>query len=939
LSHALLETWKRRAGHTLTLKGYADAGGVHGAIAHTAESVYQNLSPEEQAIARNIFVRLTELGEGTEDTRRRASFQELTSSAENSDQVRPVLNILADARLLTLSEATAEVAHEALIREWPTLREWLNEDREGLRLHRHLTEAAYDWELLGHDPGALYRGAHLAQANEWFASNRQALNAQERLFLEESNLQARREEQEREEQRERELAAAKELAETQRQSASRLRTRNRIITTVGSVALILAMLAGTFGLRSNENALRAENEKALATSRELALAANSNLDVDPELSILLSLQALNVARTSEAESALHSAVQASRVHVTLQPGGEVWSVEYSPDGKRIATTSGGGEEGVVKIWEVATWQELLAFNVPDIGDLKFSPDGAHLAIAYADKAGIWDAATGAQTLTLSGHTDWLQTLAFSPDGTLLATASNDHTAKVWDLATGREQFTLSGHSDIVATVEFRPDGTQLATGGWDWTTKIWDLSSGQEVLSLPSWITTYVPDGSQMVTTTLDGPPVILDANSGQELLRLSDPPGSGLLKFTEDYKKVFKGSYDGKLILWDLTTDQEILSFPAHVTTINDVAVHPDGIHVATASFDGTAKIWDISPQGNREWLTISGVTGLRPKVAYSPDGTRLATSGTDNSAVIWDAQTGKELVTMPGHIDVLYDIAFSPDGSRLATCSRDSTVRIWNSTTGKELLRLSKEGHGDGVIGATHSGIMAVAFSPDGERLATAGSDGTSILWNLVTGEPAITLTNQGIGFTNLAFSPDGTKLVTGTENILTEEIATIWDTATGKDLLRFEMPTRVVGLGFSPDGRNVLLSGFGGSLKMWNALTGAYLFPLVGHTDTVSDIAFTLDGSRVASASNDRTTKIWDASTGAELMTLRGHTGSVSGVAFSPDGARLATASPDGTARVYLLDVDELIDLAKSRLTRSLTIEECQKHLHMDQCPSEP
>ena len=159
LSHALLETWKRRAGHTLTLKGYADAGGVHGAIAHTAESIYQNLSPEEQAIARDIFLRLTELGEGTEDTRRRVSFEELTSSSEDIDHVRVVLNKLAEARLITLGEDTVEVAHEALIREWPTLREWLNQDREGLRLHRHLTEAAYEWELLGRDPGALVSGS------------------------------------------------------------------------------------------------------------------------------------------------------------------------------------------------------------------------------------------------------------------------------------------------------------------------------------------------------------------------------------------------------------------------------------------------------------------------------------------------------------------------------------------------------------------------------------------------------------------------------------------------------------------------------------------------------------------------------------------------------------------------------------------------------------
>src|SRR5581483_5993291 len=164
LSHALLETWKRRSGHTMTLKGYADAGGVRGAIAQTAETVYQQLSSEQQTIARNIFLRLTELGEGTEDTRRRAQMEELVPRAQDEVQVHAVLQLLANARLITLNQDTAEVAHEALIREWQTLREWLTQDRDGLRLHRHLTQAAQDWQLLEHDPGALYRGARLAQA-------------------------------------------------------------------------------------------------------------------------------------------------------------------------------------------------------------------------------------------------------------------------------------------------------------------------------------------------------------------------------------------------------------------------------------------------------------------------------------------------------------------------------------------------------------------------------------------------------------------------------------------------------------------------------------------------------------------------------------------------------------------------------------------------------
>jgi len=167
LSHALLATWRRRRGRTMTLGGYDDAGGVRGAIAKTAESVYRGLGADQQAVARSICMRLTELGEGTEDTRRRASLSEMMSIPASSVDVETVLHNLADARLITVAQNDVQVAHEALIREWPTLRGWLEEDREGLRVHRRLTESAQEWARLGKESGELYRGARLAQAAEW----------------------------------------------------------------------------------------------------------------------------------------------------------------------------------------------------------------------------------------------------------------------------------------------------------------------------------------------------------------------------------------------------------------------------------------------------------------------------------------------------------------------------------------------------------------------------------------------------------------------------------------------------------------------------------------------------------------------------------------------------------------------------------------------------
>ena len=237
LSHALLETWRRRRGRALTLKGYAEAGGIHRAIAQTAESVYGGLSLEKRELARRIFLRLTELGEGTQDTRRRASLTELFSTPELALQVEAVLNTLVEARLVTAGEGTVEVAHEALIREWPALRQWLDEDRESLRLHRHLTEAAQAWQAMERDPGELYRGARLAQAVEWAnqPENADALNAQEREFLTASREAEDREIAEREAQRKRELEAAQRTAEAERRRARRAGAFRRPATSSGGL--------------------------------------------------------------------------------------------------------------------------------------------------------------------------------------------------------------------------------------------------------------------------------------------------------------------------------------------------------------------------------------------------------------------------------------------------------------------------------------------------------------------------------------------------------------------------------------------------------------------------------------------------------------------------------------------------------------------------------
>jgi WD40 repeat protein/DNA-binding SARP family transcriptional activator len=942
LSHALLETWKRRAGRTLTLQGYAEAGGVRGAIAHTAESVYRSLSSDEQALARDIFLRLTEPGEGTEDTRRRAAIDELTSQTGKARSVRAVLNRLAEARLVILAEEFAEVAHEALIREWPTLREWLDQDREGLRLHRRLTEAAQDWVMLERDPGALYRGTSLAQTRDWAALHPAALNEGERAFLAASIESEQRVESERIAGQQRELEAARKLAEAERQraedgarSSALLRLRSRIITVMGAGALALAAIALFAGAR-------AEGERRLAVSRELSIAALNNLEVDPERSMLLALQALRQSDTPEARDALHRAVQASRLQLSLRHDGPVEDAVYSPDGSRIATAS---DDGFVRVWDATSGAEVLRLETGPAAGVAFSPDGARLATAdyAAGAATLWNAATGEKILTLTGHAGGVNQAVFSPDGTHLATAGEDGTARVWDLASGEPLFVLEGHTDIVGTVAFHPDGTHLITGSWDCTARVWDMQTGAEVRQFSGFAepveAVYSPDGSRLALSS--GTQVLLwTLTEDRELFTLRENTNLyDRVLFSPDGQRLATANLDGKAKIWDAETGEERLTLAGHSTGVFSLSFSPDGSSLVTAGEDGTARVWDLSPAGSREWLTLAAGTDALGAVEYSPDGARFATTSDDGTARVFDAETGNELLTLKGHTDRVDAVTFSSDGTRLVTSSGDNTIRVWDAATGEQLSVLS--GHGEGIVGGTFSGVLAVAYSPDGTRLATAGADGTAILWDARTGEKLSTFSNDGIGFTNLAFSPDGSRLALTTDQppaAVTGEDAElhVYDLTTNRRLFVASQPVRIWGVDYSSDGARLVTGGFGGTVLIRDAQTGAALFELSGHTSTVLAVVFSPDDRYVATASGDGTARLWDAETGAELLTLTGHDGGVRAVTFSPDGTRLATAGRDGTVRVYLLDIQELMALAQARLTRALTIEECTKYLHRATCP---
>ena len=955
LSHALLATWERRRGRTFTIDGYRASGGVRGAIAETAESVFNDhFNRRQKNLARTIFLRLTELGEGTEDTRRRATLNELVSQSEEAAQLRAVLNMLADARLVTLNEDSAEVAHEALIREWQRLHEWLSQDREGLRLHRHLTDSAHEWEARGQDAAELYRGARLVQVHEWASSNDDKLNAAESRFIAASIELEEREELDRETQRSRELIAARELAETQSRAAKQLRQRAVFMTGAFVLAIALAGIAVFFGNQANQNAAeaqrnaesaqqnaesasasqqQAESERRTAVSRELAAAAISSLESDPERSILLALQAEATEHTIEAENALHRSILASHVLLTIHNDHEVNGISYSPDGRYIATSS---KDNTAKIWDANTGRLLLtlAGHYDEVYFIDYSPDGKFIATSSFDHtAKIWDANTGQVLRTLEGHTDRVNDMSFNPDGTKVATSSHDTTVKIWDVATGRELLTISGNNDWVWSVAFSPDGTRIASASQDGIVKVWDADSGEELLTLPV-------EGSPMlysIAFNLDGTRIaagggsqypfmkIWDAVTGDILLdntfghtsainNIAFAPGGNLASTVGD---------DQKTKVWDSMTGQVLYELSGHTGPVVHATFSPDGTRLATASWDGTVRIWDITPQKEALFIPFANTdtSNWTWWLTYSPDGKRIITDYTDGDARIWDAESGRELLRLTG--PALYT-TFSPDGKLAAGGNYENNIIVWDAQTGSQLTTLV--GHEDIVL--------QVFFSPDGTRLASASTDGDLTVWDLANSRALFSVHEFGDAVTSVAYSPDGKYIVAG-GGTGGSGYGLILDATTGEKLFTLPLDGFLGAVSYSPDGKRVALSDFTGAVSIWDALTGEQVLTLRGHTTWVYAIPFSRDGKWIATASSDGTARVWDAVTGANVLTLNVDSQGVGGVEFSPDGKHLAVGGKLGIS-IFYLRIDDVIALAKTRVTRQLTIEECQQYLHMEACP---
>jgi WD40 repeat protein len=577
-----------------------------------------------------------------------------------------------------------------------------------------------------------------------------------------------------------------------------------------------------------------------------------------------------------------------------------------------------GPEGY-RGWEWGWLQRLCNLDLMTIAHsnpvmcVAFSPDGRYLFTGSKDVTGrLFEVETGRQVREFRGHRSQISRAAFSMDGKRLLTAGNDGTARIWDPATAQQLHVLT-NGDAVYDAVFSPNGELIATAAGVKGVKLWDAGSGAALpLSAyherPVQSVSFRPDGGRLAYA--EGPALfeedaeatvrVLDLRSGEHRSFKAHRRSIRTIRFSPDGKLLATAGFDGTARLWDSETGAEVRPLQAAFgqETIFDVEFSPDGHWLAVAGVGWSfprAQIFEVA--SGRLVRTLAehslGVTDI----VFSGSGTRLATAGYDRVARVWSAATLPEYVSLEGHDQTVWTIAFSPDGRRLASGSFDQTARVWDTETGSLLVTLN--------VGFP---VISLAFSPEGKRLVTVAPNHTAKVWNATNGQEVLTLSGHTGTVMTVAWNANGRLILTGSK----DGTACLWDATTGAQLRTVRCHTNwVLSVAFSPDSRHFATAGRDGAVRIWEAETGRPLHVLPGHGDWVQQVVFSPDGRHIATGSADRKARLWDSDTGRLLLTMEGHRSGISSLVFSPDGARLATAGAGADLRqIWATDHSALI-----------------------------
>ncbi|HEU5035039.1 MAG TPA: AAA family ATPase [Mycobacteriales bacterium] len=947
LSTALLELWEHRDGRTLRRASYVDTGGVHGAVARLADDVYESFDENQQRIVRAVMLRLAGPGLGDAVVRRRVSLSEF--DVDRDHEVRRVLDVLAARRLVTMSDGTAEVAHEALLREWPRLQAWLEEDREGRRLRAHLAAAAQEWVANAKDEGELYRGARLSAALDWTTHHTSELNEVEREFITASREQTQ--------------------ATLHRQQRQNRRLRGLLVGVVG--VLVLALIAGGVALVQRQSAQRSARQ---ALARQLGAEAVSVPRIDQAM--LLAREGVLLDKTSDTAGTLLATLLRSP---TLQ-GTMTMPIQVRPqrvalgaDGSKLAVV---GNDGKVYFFDTKTRRLTDNHAYGDWGGAGLWTVGSDFAFdRYDPKANSYtievvDAKTLQHRKTLQFSKLFLNTPTTSP-----ACVSS----------TDGSRFTC-GYA------ETSPDRSQDKQSYLE----SWDLrSSSHRLRKVPGRgmdVVGALPDG-QVVAAT-DNAIVTVDGASLATKRRLAVHLGQGTGTVSPDGSTIAwqaggpTDEVSSTYSLLDVATGRLTATPAAHVAGIQAMGFDPSSHYLVTTGDDARVVVSDAHTGAVVD--TLTGHSGRVLGLAFSSDGKTLYTCALDGAIFVWDLGSGARFgrLVHVGALDGLPGapaMALSPDGGRFAARVGPGRVRLYSVRTLRAVGTFTVGG-GD---------VHALAWSRRGV-LAVGETEGGVQLWSTGATPSRLRALSQGAGdVTDLAFSPDGEKLAVTTEvepkdpasNAPATGGVGIWDAATGRSVSVRPLKDPGSAVAWSHDGRTLALAsgqgqlqvmdveghvrrtfghlyddtitdvafladgdllagGYNGIVVRWDPRTGKRVgHPVLTEPAPVSSIAVSPDGERFAvSGGSSGGLKIWDAATLQQFgATFPGGAGTWGNVAYTPDGANVVVAYGDGTAAVWPASVAAWMQHACAVAGRNFTHEEWSRfvtgHAYAKTCPGYP
>jgi WD40 repeat protein/energy-coupling factor transporter ATP-binding protein EcfA2 len=913
----------------LTYTDYQASGGLRQALIHYAEQFFSQLTEEEQQEWREL-IRLLVTAEPTHFVA--VASQPLAKEQLTTNEIRTELvNKLITAQLLMANEQAQPVAcylPTALLLHWPRLQQWLNEERDLLRIRTRLTTAATAWQSQEQAPDLLLPDSLLlTEAEDLLWQWEDTLAEHEKAFLEASLVQRQQD------------------LDTREEVSQRHERRQRWINVQLSLLLLMVLVVTIFiswrwwevrqHIQTNQQQQQLALSRQISTQAVLAAHSPNSLDGYFNQALLLATQAVQYQSTPEIQANLLRVLQSNSQleGYWYLPEEKIQQLAFSPNGQQLVLAN---QDNNLILWDInkkTPSSQPLIGHTDTITSLVFNPFGTQLISASLDKSiRIWNLEMPLPIGEPWQHQEIIRALAISPDGTQLATGGDDKVVRLWQLSTRQPLgVPLQGHTDAINSIAFSPNGKRLASASADKTVRVWELTptitAGLSLQGHTAAVQTVIfnPFGTRLASASQDNTLIVWDID--QETPLGHRLPGHNAavqqIAFSPDGKRLASAGKDNTTKLWDMEKKQLFGNpWQGHETAIRWLAFQPNNRHLTSISENNTMITWNLFPQQRLELALPRQFTGIT-SVAFSPNGKWLAGATIDNNLVIWDIAPNQTIDSLPsGHTAEITNLAFSPDNRWLASASRDKTVRLWDM---QQNLAVETPLSGHSEV------INSIAFSPNNKWLASGSDDKTVIIWDLTTRTPlGHPLQGHTAAVQSITFSPNSRWLASGgwDSNII------FWQV---KDQTQLGLPLQghqdaVYSLDFSPNGKQLASASRDNTIRIWDIYQRTLLGqPLRGHSQDVTSIAFSPNGRWLASGSWDETIQLWDVNTQTRIGILAGHSSFISTVTFNSSGQWLASVSLDKTVKLWEVELAAWLKRACQIAGRSLTPTEWQRYFN--------